>query len=642
MKGVVAKLLRVKEAAAVTALEVLAGGRLYQLVVDSNETGKALLQRGQLRTRVTIIPLDRVHAKGATPAQVAAAGKASAGAARPALALVGFPDELQGAMQYVFGAGFVCSDAAAAKDVAFHPAVMAKTATLAGDLFDPAGTLTGGSRPGGESVLAKLRALSEAHEALAARKAELAATEAPAARAATAAAEHARLEGVLELAEHKLSLLKDRASASEAEQAARAVATAREQLAVAEQAVTTAQAKGVAAQAEATRLASEMESFSTERDKRLKAAERGMKEARAALAAGRAGAKAMEDKAKALAAEKQAAADERAAMEEQLARAAASVKAAASEAASLEARVAKRKAEHEAASAAHEAAREAARATDEEVSNLASKRMALERSHEEKTLELKKSELKVTRLEREAKEAGDRVGRLLAAHPWITAEKALFGRSGGDYDWTARAPEAATRELASLEVDQDRLTKTVNKKVLSMFDKAEAEYKELTEKRRIVLNDKSKIEAVIFELDEKKKAALVATWHQVDRDFGSIFSTLLPGASAKLEPPEGCTCLDGLEVKVAFGGVWKLSLSELSGGQRSLLALSLILALLLFKPAPIYILDEVDAALDLSHTQNIGRMIRTHFPQSQFIVVSLKEGMFQNANVIFRSACACL
>jgi structural maintenance of chromosome 2 len=50
-----------------------------------------------------------------------------------------------------------------------------------------------------------------------------------------------------------------------------------------------------------------------------------------------------------------------------------------------------------------------------------------------------------------------------------------------------------------------------------------------------------------------------------------------------------------------------------------------------------YILDEVDAALDLSHTQNIGLMLRTHFSGSQFIVVSLKEGMFNNANVIYRT-----
>lgn len=69
----------------------------------------------------------------------------------------------------------------------------------------------------------------------------------------------------------------------------------------------------------------------------------------------------------------------------------------------------------------------------------------------------------------------------------------------------------------------------------------------------------------------------------------------------------------------------------------SLIALSLIMALLQFKPAPMYILDEVDAALDLSHTQNIGRLFKTRFKGSQFIVVSLKDGMFQNANRIFRT-----
>lgn len=151
------------------------------------------------------------------------------------------------------------------------------------------------------------------------------------------------------------------------------------------------------------------------------------------------------------------------------------------------------------------------------------------------------------------------------------------------------------------------------------------------------MNDKSKIEAVIQELDVKKVQALQSTWVKVNKDFGSIFSTLLPGTHAKLEIPEGMTLMDGLEVKVAFNNVWKETLTELSGGQRSLLALSLILSLLLFKPAPMYILDEVDAALDLSHTQNIGLMLRNHFSTSQFIVVSLKEGMFNNANVIFRT-----
>jgi structural maintenance of chromosome 2 len=68
-----------------------------------------------------------------------------------------------------------------------------------------------------------------------------------------------------------------------------------------------------------------------------------------------------------------------------------------------------------------------------------------------------------------------------------------------------------------------------------------------------------------------------------------------------------------------------------------LLALSLILSLLRFKPAPLYILDEVDSALDLSNTQNIGVMLKKYFSQSQFLIVSLKEGMWNNANVLFKT-----
>ena len=219
----------------------------------------------------------------------------------------------------------------------------------------------------------------------------------------------------------------------------------------------------------------------------------------------------------------------------------------------------------------------------------------------------------------------------------METERARFGVAGGEFDFAKRKPaamhDALSKQLAQLE----SLSKRINKKVLSMFEKAEQEYADLMSKKEIVLQDKAKIEAVISELGQKKIEALQKTWAKVNTDFGSIFSTLLAGANAKLEPQEGCQVEDGLVVKVGFGKVWKQSLTELSGGQRSLVALSLVLSLLRFKPAPIYILDEVDAALDLSHTQNIGAMIRTHFKQSQFLVVSLKEGMFNNANVLFRT-----
>ena len=226
---------------------------------------------------------------------------------------------------------------------------------------------------------------------------------------------------------------------------------------------------------------------------------------------------------------------------------------------------------------------------------------------------------------------------MLKKHAWIKREKDMFGIPGGDHDFDSFDQDTLGTQLKNLQNEQSSLSKRINKKVMTMIEKAEGEYAELLCKRKVVESDKKKIQFVIKELDVKKKSELERTWVKVNRDFGSIFSTLLPGAFSKLEPPEGKQAWEGLQVKVGFGDVWKEGFSELSGGQRSLLALSLILSLLLFKPAPMYILDEVDAALDLSHTQNIGNMLKTHFSQSQFIVVSLKEGMFNNANVIFRT-----
>jgi structural maintenance of chromosome 2 len=272
-----------------------------------------------------------------------------------------------------------------------------------------------------------------------------------------------------------------------------------------------------------------------------------------------------------------------------------------------------------------------------ELSEIKRQKASLAKKAENYNLEAKKLSVVISRIEKERHSAEKVVANLLKNYTWIESEKSAFGTEGGDYDFKATDPNEVSRELKTLKSEQDTLSKKINKKVMGMIEKAEGEYTELLRKRKVVENDKKKIQSVIEELDVKKKVELQRTWKKVNKDFGSIFSTLLPGSSSKLEPPEGMEAWEGLEVKVAFGDVWKESLSELSGGQRSLLALSLILSLLLFKPAPMYILDEVDAALDLSHTQNIGNMLKTHFSQSQFIVVSLKEGMFNNANVVYRT-----
>ena len=252
-------------------------------------------------------------------------------------------------------------------------------------------------------------------------------------------------------------------------------------------------------------------------------------------------------------------------------------------------------------------------------------------------LEAQKLGHQLEKLQKDQHTASQAVAHMEQEHEWIADEKEHFGRANTPYDFQNQNIAECKATLRNLTERSQGMKKKINPKVMNMIDSVEKKEGALKNMMKTVIRDKRKIEETIMNLNEYKKEALYKTWVKVNGDFGQIFNELLPGSFAKLDPPEGKDITDGLEVKVCLGKVWKQSLTELSGGQRSLIALSLIMALLQFKPAPMYILDEVDAALDLSHTQNIGRLIKTRFKGSQFIVVSLKDGMFQNANRIFRT-----
>ena len=163
VKGLVAQLFTLdrEKTQAGTALEICAGGRLYNVVVDTAETGTQLLQNGKLRKRVTIIPLNKISAFRASADKIGAAKKLAPGKVDLALSLIGYEDEVSAAMEYVFGSTLVCEDAETAKRVTFDPAVRMKSVTLEGDVYDPSGTLSGGSSPNSSGVLVTLQKLNE-------------------------------------------------------------------------------------------------------------------------------------------------------------------------------------------------------------------------------------------------------------------------------------------------------------------------------------------------------------------------------------------------------------------------------------------------------------------------------------------------
>jgi structural maintenance of chromosome 2 len=163
VKGLVAQLFTLGKdhTNAGTALEICAGGRLYNVVVDTEVTGTELLQNGKLKKRVTIIPLNKIAAFKASAEKIGAAQKIAPGKVDLALSLLGYDDEVSTAMEYVFGNTLICADAETAKRVTFDPTVRMKSITLEGDSYDPSGTLSGGSSPNSSGVLVTLQKYNE-------------------------------------------------------------------------------------------------------------------------------------------------------------------------------------------------------------------------------------------------------------------------------------------------------------------------------------------------------------------------------------------------------------------------------------------------------------------------------------------------
>ena len=123
---------------------------------------------------------------------------------------------------------------------------------------------------------------------------------------------------------------------------------------------------------------------------------------------------------------------------------------------------------------------------------------------------------------------------MLDHYEWISEERKFFGQPNTAYDFKATDPQEAARRIKKLEETKGKLEKTVNMRAMNMLGKAEEQFNDLMRKKTTVENDKAKINKVIKELDVKKRAEIRMAWDKVNKDFGSIFSTLLPGTQASL------------------------------------------------------------------------------------------------------------
>ena len=429
VKGIVASLIKLKDKKTATALEVACGAKLYQLVVEDEATGKELLSKGQLKRRVTIIPLNKIEASTLSEGTLKAAAKAVGDRGQLALELVGYDDEVEAAMRYALGKTMVCQDKEAAKLCAFGDGIRAKSVTLEGDSFDPAGTLTGGSRaPAADSILLTFGLLMDKRQELEEKEALVKELKAKASQMKLVADRYAALEQKLDMAQHEATLTKKRLENNPYFKAAE---EHREMQAEVENGDALLAAKGKElkeAEAEVQRLDKAIKEYSKSWDKLLEAKDKEMQKAKDQLAALQAKLKTTREQNEATLLESEAAEEEMKSLKEQVAAGEEAVKKCEEETAELEKAVAEKREIFEAAEQKVKDKRNAIKQTDKDMQAASKECDKCDKKVEEIKILKKKLEHKMKQFDKDCEDARKLVEHWLRQHPWIASERAHFGK----------------------------------------------------------------------------------------------------------------------------------------------------------------------------------------------------------------------
>ncbi|RSZ62076.1 chromosome segregation protein SMC [Corynebacterium hylobatis] len=205
-------------------------------------------------------------------------------------------------------------------------------------------------------------------------------------------------------------------------------------------------------------------------------------------------------------------------------------------------------------------------------------------------------------------------------------------------DYTPDADFDRTEEeqrLARAEKDLRALGK-VNPLALEEFTALEERHEFLSTQLDDVIRARADLSGVIEEVDARILQLFTDAWHDVEEQFPAVFATLFPGGEGRLvltDPDD--MLLTGIEVEARPPGKKVRRLSLLSGGEKSLTALAMLVAIFKARPSPFYVMDEVEAALDDVNLRRLIALFQELRRDSQLIVITHQKPTMDVANVLY-------
>lgn len=208
----------------------------------------------------------------------------------------------------------------------------------------------------------------------------------------------------------------------------------------------------------------------------------------------------------------------------------------------------------------------------------------------------------------------------------------LLAEHAPEDDFDRRAEQ---QRLKQAEKDLNALGK-VNPLALEEFRALEERYEFLSTQLADVTQARQDLVDVIEEVDGQILQLFTDAWHDVAEQFPRVFATLFPGGEGRLlltDPEDMLTT--GIEVEARPPGKKVKRLSLLSGGEKSLTALAMLVAIFRARPSPFYVMDEVEAALDDVNLRRLLALFEELRRDSQLIVITHQKPTMDVANVLY-------
>ncbi|MEU1144796.1 chromosome segregation protein SMC [Streptomyces sp. NPDC005863] len=191
------------------------------------------------------------------------------------------------------------------------------------------------------------------------------------------------------------------------------------------------------------------------------------------------------------------------------------------------------------------------------------------------------------------------------------------------------------KRLRSAERAYQQLGK-VNPLALEEFAALEERHKFLSEQLEDLKKTRTDLLQVVKEVEERVEQVFTEAYHDTAREFEGVFSRLFPGGEGRLILTDPDNMLaTGVDVEARPPGKKVKRLSLLSGGERSLTAVALLVSIFKARPSPFYVMDEVEAALDDTNLQRLIRIMQELQEASQLIVITHQKRTMEVADALY-------